>query len=287
MNRKSLSIAALLISVAINAQTRKTPAPIVDGPDYLASKNAGQGSSPAPAATPNTHTVIAIGLGQTAPGIGRQVPGAIICGDMETVQGVLQWYLDRWSDAVQDAMTNGQARLLRESTVSPDPYLKSLGCTLVPEGTRMNTTAGYFAPIVTATMPNGKVVRGVTLPSMYTLTPEDQEAQNAALRAKIARQQFLPDLTNSPGTKCDASGATCSDAQFSAAVSRAAYQWKFVSDDMKAYCSDKHTLVALETCLNAGAYIQEPAWRAPGLEPARGLWGCSGPGNMVCRGSYY
>jgi hypothetical protein len=148
VKRKNLALAgtmaALLIPTIIHAQTRKTPAPIVDGSDYLASKsqqnqgqgqNAGQDGSPAPTATPGTHTVIAIGLGQTVPGLGRPVPGAVVCGDIATVEGVVQWFFNHWSDSMQDAMTNGQSQLLRESTQSPAPYLKSLGCTVVPEGT--------------------------------------------------------------------------------------------------------------------------------------------------------
>jgi hypothetical protein len=52
MNRtaRAGTIAALLISAGIHAQTRKTPAPIVDGPAYTASQNANAPEEPSCAA---------------------------------------------------------------------------------------------------------------------------------------------------------------------------------------------------------------------------------------------
>jgi hypothetical protein len=51
------TIAALLIPATIHTQTRKTPAPIVDGPDYLASQ--GQTAAPAAKADPDNPTCLA------------------------------------------------------------------------------------------------------------------------------------------------------------------------------------------------------------------------------------
>jgi hypothetical protein len=108
---------------------------------------------------PNTVPVIARGAGV--------VPGAIVCPDFQTVSTVFHQYSDYWEDAQQDAMTHGQSRLLRgEPTPRPDFALYD--CALVVSGTPMRMEVGNIVPLVTAQLPDGSTIKGVTLPPMIT-----------------------------------------------------------------------------------------------------------------------
>ncbi|MGC9953638.1 MAG: tetratricopeptide repeat protein [Rhizomicrobium sp.] len=93
------------------------------------------------------------------------VPGAIVCPDHDTVRLIFDMYVAHWTDAQQDAMTNGQSRLLRGKP-SPAPDLKLYGCALLPSGTHMMLERGNIVPIVTAKLPDGTTIRGVTLEAM-------------------------------------------------------------------------------------------------------------------------
>jgi TPR repeat protein len=93
------------------------------------------------------------------------VPGAIVCPSYEAVSMMFDLYAAHWEDTTQDAMTNGQSRLIRGEP-APAPDLKSRGCTLLPSGTPMMLERGSVVPVVTAKLANGKTIRGVTLPAM-------------------------------------------------------------------------------------------------------------------------
>ncbi len=93
------------------------------------------------------------------------VPGAIVCPNHDTVSLVFDLYVAHWTDTQQDALTHGQSRLLRgEPTSAPD--LKFYGCALLPPGTPMKLERGNIVPVVTATLPDGTTIRGVTLAAM-------------------------------------------------------------------------------------------------------------------------
>lgn len=92
-------------------------------------------------------------------------PGAVICPDMDRVQMVFDLYAAHYRDVMQDRLTNGQTRLLHGAPGdAPEP--SDYGCALVATGTLMTLERGNIVPIVTATMPNGATVRGVTMPAM-------------------------------------------------------------------------------------------------------------------------
>jgi hypothetical protein len=113
--------------------------------------------APTQATQPRTEAGLAQGVGI--------VPGAIVCADLRTVDFMYSLYKSHWSDAMQDAVTNGQSKLIRgESTAVPDP--KRYGCTLLPPGTHLTVEIGNMVPVVTARLADGKVVRGVTYPQM-------------------------------------------------------------------------------------------------------------------------
>ena len=93
------------------------------------------------------------------------VPGAIVCPNYNTVQSMFDWYVAHWTDTQQDALTNGQSRLLRGQP-TPAPDLKFYGCALLPPGTPMMLERGNIVPVVTATLADGTTIRGVTLAAM-------------------------------------------------------------------------------------------------------------------------
>jgi uncharacterized protein len=100
----------------------------------------------------------------TAQGV-SVVPGAIICPNHDTVSLMFDLYAARWADTQQDVLTHGQSRLVRGEP-SPAPDLKIYGCALLPPGTSMMLERGNIVPVVTATLPDGTQVRGVTLTAM-------------------------------------------------------------------------------------------------------------------------
>jgi hypothetical protein len=96
-------------------------------------------------------------------------PGAIVCPNFASVRLVFSLYASHWEDAMQDAVTQGQATVLRgASAPAPDPAL--YGCSLLKPGTAVyveNTDAFTTGiPIVSAQLPDGSTIRGVTLPGM-------------------------------------------------------------------------------------------------------------------------
>jgi hypothetical protein len=93
------------------------------------------------------------------------VPYAIVCPNSDTVSLMFDLYVAHWTDARQDALTNGQSRLLHGQP-TPEPDLKLYGCALLPPGTPMMLERGNIVPVVTATLPNGTTIRGVTLAAM-------------------------------------------------------------------------------------------------------------------------
>ncbi|HEY5210517.1 MAG TPA: tetratricopeptide repeat protein [Stellaceae bacterium] len=93
------------------------------------------------------------------------VPGAIVCPSHDTVSLIFDLYVAHWTDTQQDALTNGQSRLLRGKP-APAPDLKFYGCALLPPGTPMLLERGNIVPVVIATLLDGTTIRGVTLASM-------------------------------------------------------------------------------------------------------------------------
>lgn len=91
------------------------------------------------------------------------VSGALVCPDYEIFQIVYRAYLAAANDELQDSVTNGQSRQLRQSRESPVP--ENYGCVLIPTGTRVIVKQGAYLPIVSATI-RGKKIVGVTNPGM-------------------------------------------------------------------------------------------------------------------------
>lgn len=116
------------------------------------------------AAEPSAAGISSAGTRVLARGAGV-VPGAIICPDMQTWRFVFRQYGQHWTEDYQDTSTRGQSKLLRGDAV-PSPDLEAYGCALVLAGSPMILEANEIVPIVSALLPDGRSIRGVTIPAM-------------------------------------------------------------------------------------------------------------------------
>jgi hypothetical protein len=110
----------------------------------------------ADAGHPNISPMLAKGAGE--------VPGALICPDYQTAQVMFDWYSAHKMDELEDSVTGGRSRARRQPFSAP--VLRRYGCTLVVPGTPLALERGNAYPVVSAKLPNGQRVRGITFPSM-------------------------------------------------------------------------------------------------------------------------
>lgn len=103
-------------------------------------------------------TVLARGL--------RAAPGAIVCSDFKTAQMLWRQFNKHWEESFQDQVTKGYSQQLRGSA-STAPQVEAFGCVLLPEGSPMSLETERPFPVVSFES-SGSVVRGITLPGMYT-----------------------------------------------------------------------------------------------------------------------
>ena len=141
------------------------------------------------------------------------VPGAIVCPSHDAVSLMFDLYVSHWEDATQDAMTKGQSRLIRGQP-TPAPNLKAHGCVLLPPGTPMTLDSRNVVPVVTAKLPNGTTIKGVTLPAMIgpgktkalqvqdskpTAASSEAPQEPAPVRVEEARPSAVqPEVPNEP-----------------------------------------------------------------------------------------
>jgi hypothetical protein len=131
------------------------------------------------AANPNAVAVVARGV--------SVVPGAIVCPDFATFKLMFSVYTESWSENASKVMTKGLSGAVDGPPVPP-PDFERQGCALVPSGARMMLQSKNSAwSVVTAKLPNGKTIRGVTLPSMTDYPPEVREKQQELQQAERKR----------------------------------------------------------------------------------------------------
>jgi hypothetical protein len=98
------------------------------------------------------------------------VPGAIVCSNVADIQLVVHLYNNHWEETQQDAMSHGQSVLLR-GPAAPAPDPKIYGCSLLAPGTPVQTEKGGLGdavPKVTAILPDGTIVHGLTFSNMLS-----------------------------------------------------------------------------------------------------------------------
>jgi hypothetical protein len=178
------------------------------------------------------------------------VPGAIVCPDFRAVQAAFRSF---------------------SSWHRPPP--EYFGCTLVPPG-EVLTLEGEDpggAPMVSALLPNGMPVRGVTLhdmvesfaaksrkaaasPSKQAPVKSDAAAKASgptlAVAAKDTSQRSipLPQIKNSPDTLCEAN-RQCTDQEFASQFAALDKRWALMPDWLRQRCAASSTLPAMEQCI--------------------------------------
>ena len=99
------------------------------------------------------------------------VPGAVVCSNIADVRAVSDLYNEHWAETTQDTMSHGQSTLLRgQAAPTPDP--KVFGCSLIPSGTPVQPEDGGLGmamPKVTAKLPDGTIVQGLTFSNMLSV----------------------------------------------------------------------------------------------------------------------
>jgi hypothetical protein len=200
-------------------------------------QNSAAADKPAPTTPPFHPNAVAKSL--------TAAPGAVVCADLQTVSVMFHLYAAHWGDSSADAMTKGQARVVR-GPAAPAPDPKLYGCSLLVPGTPVRVenvdafTTGF--PRVTAKLPDGTVIRGVTLSSMLSL-----------VKPGFAGTE-LPELHNSPDAHCnsltsDDYAAQCTDAQFVEALGDLRKQWAIVPEWLQLKCASNSTLPSMEKCI--------------------------------------
>lgn len=193
------------------------------------------------AATPKQQ-VIAKGMGP--------VPGAIVCPDFGAVQAAFRGF---------------------SSWRRPPP--EYFGCTVVPPGEVM-TLEGEDpggAPVVSALLPNGTPVRGVTLHDMVEsfapkprkaavrpAKPAPAESDAAAKPSGVSQAATandtslgstpLPEIKNSPDTLCEATHP-CNDQEFTSLLAALEKRWALMPDWLQKKCTANSTIPAMEQCI--------------------------------------
>jgi hypothetical protein len=152
-----------------------------------------QESSAVPQVQPPSHTVNFV-PNATARGV-SVVPGAIVCPSHDAVSLMFNQYAAHWEDTMQDAMTKGQSRLIRGQP-APAPDFESYGCALLPPGTPIMLETGNAVPVVTAKLPNGTIIRGVTFPDMVVQNQQQPESVNQ--QSQVQGYNPAADRTEAP-----------------------------------------------------------------------------------------
>jgi TonB family protein len=125
------------------------------------------------------------------------VPGAIVCQDLVSVHLVWGLYVNYWTDAMQDQLTNGGSRVLRGPS-SPEPDPKVYGCALLAAGAPVEfeqTLPGIVH--VTSKLADGHFVRGVTQENMIRAISE-KENDPSQQQGSVGRKAQAPASKEEP-----------------------------------------------------------------------------------------
>ena len=176
------------------------------------------------------------------------VPGALVCPDFNAIQTAFQSYA---------------------AGPVPRSNVEHYGCSLVAPGTVM-TLEGEDpggAPMVTATLPGGRIVRGVTLRDMV-----EQFERNPSLVNRPASLVSipLPPIHNSTDTVCGQYKRSCSDQEFVQLLLGLQKVWALMPDWLRAKCVANSTFPAIYGCIlkeTAIFYTSNPSASAPWASP--------------------
>jgi hypothetical protein len=102
------------------------------------------------------------------------VPGAVICQNYDTVRLVLDSFQEARNERAVDAVSGGAESLMHGAMSPPNP--EDYGCSMVPTGgafLSVQQAASQVILIVSARLPSGRVVRGVTDARMVQFSEEE------------------------------------------------------------------------------------------------------------------
>jgi hypothetical protein len=174
------------------------------------------------------------------------VPGAIVCPDFRALQAGYRSFSSPWG---------------------AEP--KRFGCTVIKPGTIMTLEGkdAGGAPMVSALLPNGTPVRGITLNGMVErFVPKPKQAANtppnpapaqagAASEADPKGNMPLPAIQNSLDTSCEGQ-RQCNAEEFSAKLATLQKRWAMMPEWLRQKCASSLTLPAMDQCVSA----QTTAW---------------------------
>jgi len=179
------------------------------------------------------------------------VPGALVCPDFRALQAAFRSFSTRRG-----------------------PYPEYFGCRMVPPGTLVSVEGADpgGAPVVSAVLPSGEPVRGVTLNDMIEAfvskqpaPPKPGAAPGApAAKTATAKQDTapgkipLPALHNSPDTPCEPTRA-CTDEEFAGLRAKFEKRWALMPDSVRKKCQTKMVLPEMEQCVAEQTMIR-PGW---------------------------
>lgn len=155
----AISLLVFIVRYESNEASQSDDSVAANAPDHAVENPADEKQQPEAEKPKEPTTVSGIARGSGV------VPGAIVCPNFELVNMMFRDYSDYWQQAQQDILTHGQYRLLHGEPIKPN--FEIFDCALLAPGTSMTVEAGSnVVPVVTATLPDGSTIKGVTMPTM-------------------------------------------------------------------------------------------------------------------------
>jgi hypothetical protein len=193
----------------------------------------------------------------------------------------------RGSGPVQGAIVCPDFRALqtgyRSLTSRRGPPPEYFGCAFVAPGTIMSLEGEDpgGAPLVSAVLPDGRPVRGVTLRDMVeTFEPKARKAAVSPPKPASVQPDApgkngskgslpLPSISNSPDTFCQEQ-RQCSDEEFSARLAMLQKRWDLLPDSLRKKCAASSTVPATEQCISSETTLwsnAHPNKETPWMDP--------------------
>jgi hypothetical protein len=174
------------------------------------------------------------------------VPGAIVCPDFRALQAGFRSFSSPWG-----------------------PEAERFGCTVIKPGTIMTLegTDPGGAPMVSALLPDGRTVRGITLngmverfvpkPKLAAISPPNPAPAQVGPASETDPKGNLPlpAIQNSPDTSCEGQ-RQCNAEEFSAKLATLQKRWALMPEWLQQKCSASLTLPAMDECVSS----QTTAW---------------------------
>ena len=94
------------------------------------------------------------------------IDGAIICNDYDTLKTVIYLYQNYAESQLRVYVLGEERELLMHGKTQP-PNIENFGCNFFANGTSMMWNGEWMPALVSAKLPNGKIIKGVTEATMF------------------------------------------------------------------------------------------------------------------------